>query len=61
VEPVQGSGEMIPAPAGFLGGLRSLCDRHGMLLVVDEIMSGFTAPVTCSRSSARTMCGRTSS
>ena len=41
VEPVQGNGGMIPAPAGFLRGLRDLCDRHGMLLVVDEVMSGF--------------------
>lgn len=42
VEPVQGNGGMIPAPIGFLRGLRELCDRHGMLLVIDEVMSGFS-------------------
>jgi 4-aminobutyrate aminotransferase len=41
VEPVQGNGGMIPAPPGFLRGLRSLCDEHGMALVADEVMSGF--------------------
>jgi len=40
VEPVQGrGGERVP-PAGFLRGLRALCDRHGMLLVVDEVYTG---------------------
>lgn len=41
IEPVQGNGGMIPAPAGFLTGLRQVCDRHGVLLIVDEVMSGF--------------------
>jgi 4-aminobutyrate aminotransferase-like enzyme len=41
VEAVQGNGGMIPAPAGFLTGLRQVCDRHGVLLIVDEVMSGF--------------------
>ena len=41
VEPVQGNGGMIPAPEGFLAGLRSVCDEHGMVLVIDEVMSGF--------------------
>jgi 4-aminobutyrate aminotransferase len=40
VEPVQGEGGYIPAPPGFLAGLRSLCDEHGILLVADEIQSG---------------------
>jgi diaminobutyrate-2-oxoglutarate transaminase len=41
IEPVQGNGGMIPAPIGFLAGLREVCDRHDVLLVVDEVMSGF--------------------
>jgi 4-aminobutyrate aminotransferase len=41
IEPIQGEGGYIPAPASFLRGLRSICDRHGILLVVDEVQSGF--------------------
>jgi len=41
IEPVQGEGGYIPAPASFLRGLRSMCDRHGILLVIDEVQTGF--------------------
>jgi 4-aminobutyrate aminotransferase/(S)-3-amino-2-methylpropionate transaminase len=41
VEPVQGEGGFIPAPTEFLQGLRSICDEHGILLVADEVQSGF--------------------
>jgi 4-aminobutyrate aminotransferase-like enzyme len=41
VEPVQGNGGMIPAPLGLLAGLREVCTRHDVLLIVDEVMSGF--------------------
>ena len=41
IEAVQGNGGMIPAPAGFMTGLREVCDRHGVLLIADEVMSGF--------------------
>ncbi|MBD0692356.1 aspartate aminotransferase family protein [Streptomyces sp. CBMA123] len=41
VEPVLGEGGYVPAPAGFLAGLRERADRHGFLLVVDEVQSGF--------------------
>ncbi|MET8629216.1 aminotransferase class III-fold pyridoxal phosphate-dependent enzyme [Kitasatospora sp. NPDC004669] len=41
VEPVLGEGGYVPAPAGFLAGLRERADRHGILLVVDEVQSGF--------------------
>jgi 4-aminobutyrate aminotransferase/(S)-3-amino-2-methylpropionate transaminase len=41
IEPVQGEGGFNVAPAGFLRRLRELCDRHGILLVVDEIQTGF--------------------
>ena len=41
VEPVQGEGGFIPAPVDFLQGLRAICDEHGILLVADEVQSGF--------------------
>jgi 4-aminobutyrate aminotransferase/(S)-3-amino-2-methylpropionate transaminase len=41
VEPVQGEGGFLPAPAGFLAGLRQICDEHGICLVVDEVQTGF--------------------
>ena len=40
VEPVQGEGGVTPATPEFLQGLRALCDRHGALLVFDEIQCG---------------------
>ncbi|HEX2882591.1 MAG TPA: acetylornithine/succinylornithine family transaminase [Polyangiaceae bacterium] len=40
VEPVQGEGGVLPAPAGFLQGLRALADQRGLLLLADEIQSG---------------------
>jgi len=41
VEPVQGEGGFNVAPFEFLRELRALCDRHGILLIADEIQSGF--------------------
>jgi glutamate-1-semialdehyde 2,1-aminomutase len=41
VEPVAGNMGCVPPVAGFLEGLRELCDRHGALLVFDEVMTGF--------------------
>jgi 4-aminobutyrate aminotransferase-like enzyme len=41
LEPIQGNGGVVVPPAGFLRGLRDLCDRTGTLLVFDEIQSGF--------------------
>jgi 4-aminobutyrate aminotransferase len=40
IEPIQGEGGFVPAPANFLRELRAICDRHGILLVVDEVQSG---------------------
>jgi len=41
IEPVLGEGGYVPPPAGFLKGLREICDRHGILLILDEVQSGF--------------------
>ncbi|WP_047248900.1 4-aminobutyrate--2-oxoglutarate transaminase [Chromobacterium subtsugae] len=40
-EPVQGEGGFYPAPAEWVKALRALCDRHGILLIADEVQSGF--------------------
>jgi len=50
VEPVQGEGGFYPAPVEFLQALRSLCDEHGIMLIIDEIQTGFarTGKMFCS-------------
>ena len=40
LEPVQGEGGVTPVASGYLRGVRELCDRHGALLVLDEIQCG---------------------
>ena len=40
VEPIQGEGGYIIPPKGFFPALRELCDRHGILLIADEVQSG---------------------
>ncbi len=40
IEPVQGEGGVRPADPDFLRGLRALCDRHGLLLILDEVQCG---------------------
>ncbi len=40
-EPVQGEGGFIPATRAFVEGLRQICDEHGIVLVCDEVQSGF--------------------
>jgi 4-aminobutyrate aminotransferase len=40
VEPIQGEGGYVVPPKGFLATLRSICDRHGILLIADEVQSG---------------------
>jgi 4-aminobutyrate aminotransferase-like enzyme len=52
LEPIQGRGGVIVPPAGFLRGVRALCDRYGVVLILDEIYTGFgrTGPLfACER------------
>lgn len=41
VEPLAGSTGVLPPPVGYLKRLRDICDRHGILLIFDEVISGF--------------------
>jgi glutamate-1-semialdehyde 2,1-aminomutase len=41
VEPIAGNMNFVPPVPGFLEGLRGLCDRHGSVLIFDEVMTGF--------------------
>ena len=41
IEPVVGSNGVIVPPDGYLAGLRAICDEHGILLIFDEVMTGF--------------------
>ncbi len=52
IEPVVGSNGVIVPPEGYLAGIRAICDEHGILLVFDEVMTGFGrtgAPFGCIR------------
>ena len=42
MEPVQGEGGFIPAPQDFVEGVRALCDEHGIVMVADEVQTGFS-------------------
>ncbi len=41
LEPVTGTNGILVPPEGYLQGIRALCDRHGILMIADEVMSGF--------------------
>jgi 4-aminobutyrate aminotransferase/(S)-3-amino-2-methylpropionate transaminase len=41
IEPIQGEGGFNPVPKRYLEGLRSFCDQHGIMLIMDEVQSGF--------------------
>jgi len=46
IEPIAGNMGLVPATKTFLEDLRELCDKHGALLIFDEVMSGFRASLT---------------
>jgi 4-aminobutyrate aminotransferase/(S)-3-amino-2-methylpropionate transaminase len=41
IEPVQGEGGFVPAPAPYLQAVRDVCDEHGIVMVADEVQAGF--------------------
>lgn len=41
IEPIIGEGGYVVAPPAYLKGLREICDKHGILLIMDEVQSGF--------------------
>jgi predicted acetylornithine/succinylornithine family transaminase len=41
IEPIQGEGGVVPAPEGYLEGVRAICDRAGVLMMLDEVQTGF--------------------
>ena len=41
IEPVQGEGGFVPASGDYLSGLRAICDEHGIVLIADEVQSGY--------------------
>jgi acetylornithine/N-succinyldiaminopimelate aminotransferase len=41
LEPLQGEGGVVPAPHGYLAAVRALCDERGILLILDEVQTGF--------------------
>ena len=41
VEPVAGAGGLLPPPVGYLQRLRDICDKHGLLLIFDEVITAF--------------------
>src|SRR5439155_6540373 len=41
IEPIVGTNGILPPPEGYLAGLRTLLDQHGILLICDEVMAGF--------------------
>ncbi|MCI5968742.1 glutamate-1-semialdehyde 2,1-aminomutase [Helicobacter sp.] len=49
LEPIAGNMGLVPCEMEFLEGLRKLCDKHGILLIIDEVMSGFRASLSGSQ------------
>jgi len=41
IEPVQGEGGFYPVPTSFIKAIREICDQHGILLIADEVQTGF--------------------
>ena len=47
IEPILGEGGFLTPPPGFLAALRALCDKHGMLLIFDEVHAALRCAVLC--------------
>ena len=56
IEPVQGEGGYQPAPLEFLRQLRAFCDEHGILLIADEVQTGYARTGRCGPSSTPGSC-----
>lgn len=49
VEPIAGNMGLVPPDPGFLEGLRSICDEEGIVLIFDEVMTGFRVSIHCAQ------------
>lgn len=56
LEPIQGEGGINPAPKGFLRSVRKLCDKYGLLLIIDEIQTGMGRTGTFLASQKENVC-----
>ena len=49
VEPIAGSTGVLPPPKNYLKRLREICDKHDILLIFDEVMTGFRVGLECAQ------------
>ena len=49
VEPIAGNMGLVPPEPGFLAGLRAICDEEGIVLIFDEVMTGFRVSINCAQ------------
>ena len=54
LEAIPGTAGIMVPPPGYLAGVREICDRHGIVLVADEVMAGFGRAGRVVRARART-------
>jgi diaminobutyrate-2-oxoglutarate transaminase len=54
IEPIQGEGGIVVPPAGYMAELRRICDQNGLLMVADEVQTGFCRTGRCSQWRTRT-------
>lgn len=56
LESIPGTAGILVPPAGYMQGVRALADEFGIVLILDEVMAGFTAPAAGSPSSRMAWC-----